>query len=161
MPHYVDQVLGVATMLYENRRATLASPVITLSAWVANKVAMPFNDHPFKDVSSLSRSQHSTNPQISKRVSVTLKQGTVWGQKMPFILFKKGDRRKFQTKEWQTSPERQCCHCLEFHRSCLPGISTIYDNPSRVSPQTKLDVVQVFDISNILEKKTKTITMHL
>ena len=67
VPHYVDQVLGVATMLYENRRATRPSPVITLSAWLANKVAMPFNDHPFKDVSSLSRYQHCTNPQISKR----------------------------------------------------------------------------------------------
>ena len=70
-------------------------------------------------------------------------------------MFKKGDRRKFQTKEWQTSPERQCCHCLEFHRSCLPGISTIYDNPSHVSPETKLDVVQIFNISNILGKKQK------
>ena len=62
---------------------------------------------------------------------------------MQFILFKKGDRRKFQTKEWQTSPERQCCHCLEFHRSWLPGISTIYDNPSHVSPQTQSSAVQI------------------
>ena len=62
---------------------------------------------------------------------------------MPFILFKKGDRRKFQTKEWQTSPKRQCCHCLEFHRSWLPGISTIYDNPSHVSPQTQSSAVQI------------------
>ena len=62
---------------------------------------------------------------------------------MPFVLFKKGDRRKFQTKEWQTSPERQCCHCLEFHRSWLPGISTIYDNPSHVSPQTRSSALQI------------------
>ena len=98
MPHYVDQVLGVATMLYENRRATRPSPVITLSAWVANKVAMPFNDHPFKDVSSLSRSQYSTNPQISKRVSVTLKQGTVWGQKNVIYPVQEGRQKEVSNK---------------------------------------------------------------